>query len=194
MLWRSFQESDLSFCLEMQPACLGDEVVGRTEALRVWKWLVQHPSFLGTVIEADRKVAGSRAVGCGLGVFVRSSFADREIEQPRPGLNARIVADPSVILSREEIAECNAGSGLDFVNLYGTWRDGVLKPAELADVQVLLGTGFAEQFAGYRFNRVLKEAVGEDRIALARATGTYQVIAEYPERQSALAVVTPESA
>jgi hypothetical protein len=194
MHWRPFRETDLSFCLEMQPACLGDQLVGRDAALRAWQGLVKHPAFLGTVIEAERTIAGNRVVGCGLGVFVRAEFAEREIREPRSGLNARIVANQAVILDRNEIAQGNAGGGLDFVNLYGTWRDGVMKPAELADVQVLLGTGFAEQFGGYRFNRVLKEAVGHDRIALARATGTYRVIAEYPDNESALVVVTPESA
>jgi hypothetical protein len=212
MLWRPFRESDLSLCLNMQPACIGDQLVGRDAALRAWKSLVKHPAFLGTVIESERPIAGNRMTGCGMGVFVRREFADREIREPQPGLNARIISsvsasvavnisasvatgapDESVILGRDEIGKGNARGGLDFVNLYGTWRDGVMKPAELAEVQVLLGTGFAEQFGGYRFHRVLKEAVGKDRIALARATGTYRVIAEYPETESALVAVTPES-
>lgn len=198
MHWRPFHESDLSVCLDMQPACLGDHLVGRSVALEVWRSLVKHPAFLATVIEAERPISGHRIAGCGLGVFVRPTFADREIEVPRRGLNDRIIASiasgDAMILNRDEIGKGNAKAGLDFVNLYGTWRDGVLKPAELSDVQVLLGTGFAEQFGGYRFNRVLKEAVGADRIALARATGTYRTIAEYPETASALVVVTPESA
>jgi len=198
MHWRPFHESDLSFCLEMQPVCLGDRLVGRSAALRVWRSLVKHPAFLATVIESERPIAGHRIAGCGLGLFVHPEFADREIREPRPGLNERIIASIAsgepVILGRDEIGKGNAGAGLDFINLFGTWRDGVLKPAELAEVQVLLGTGFAEQFGGYRFNRVFKEAVGEDRIALARATGTYRVLAEHPETESALVVVTPESA
>jgi hypothetical protein len=197
MHWRPFHESDLAFCLQMQPECLGDQLVGRSPALAAWKSLVNHPAFLATVIESERSIAGNPICGCGMGVFVQREFADREIRHPRPGLNARIIAGTSggaLILDRDEIAKGNTGEGLDFVNLYGTWRDGVLKPADLADVQMLLGTGFAEQFGGYRFNRVLKEAVGEDRIALARATGTYRVIAEYPETASALVVVTRESA
>jgi hypothetical protein len=207
MHWRPFHESDLAFCLEMQPDCFGDELVGRNAALNAWKSLVKHPAFLATVIESERPIAEHRIVGCGMGVFVRPSFADREIREPRPGLNDRIIAsviasitssrinsEETVVLDRGEIGEGNAGSGLDFVNLYGTWREGVLKPVELAEVQGLLGTGFAEQFGGFRFNRVLKEAVGQDQIELARVTGTYRVIAEYPEAARALVVVTPESA
>src|SRR5262249_55182352 len=141
------------FCLKMQPACLGDQLVGQSAALAVWNSLIKHPGFLATVIESDQPIAGNRIAGCGMGVFVSREFAGREIQEPRPGLNARIIesiASPTrqkpVILDRGEIGQGNAGAGLDFVNLYGTWRDGVLKPAELAEVQVLLGTGFAEQF------------------------------------------------
>jgi DNA-binding CsgD family transcriptional regulator len=98
------------------------------------------------------------------------------------------------VLSRAEIGAANAGEGLDFVNMYGTWRDGIMNADQLAEVHALLGTSFVEHFAGYRFNRVLKEAVGASRIALARATGTYRLLAEFPEYESALAVVTRESA
>jgi hypothetical protein len=198
MHWRPFRESDLPTCLKMQPACLGEQIAGRDAAMRVWRSLVKHPAFLATIIESDRPIAGSKITGCGMGVFVRAAFVNHELQEPRPGINARIIAaiaaNQPVVLSREEIAAGNAGGGLDFINLYGTWRDDVLKPIELAEVQILLGTGFAEQFAGYRFNRVLKEAIGADRITLARATGTYRLVAEYPQDDSALAMVTPESA
>ena len=198
MYWRPFNKPDLPHCLDTQPACLGDRVVGRRAALRIWSDLLDHPSFHGTVIESERPVAGHTIVGCGLGVFVSSAFADHEVENPQPGLNARIIAaiaaEEPILLSRDAIGAGNAGDGLDFVNLYGTWRDGILSPAQLAEVQALLGIGFVEQLAGYRFNRVLKEAIGEARIALARATGTYRLLAEFPESESALAVVSRDSA
>ena len=98
------------------------------------------------------------------------------------------------MLSRAEIAAGNAGEGIDFVNMYGTWRDGIMNADQLAEVHSLLGTSFVEHFAGYRFNRILKEAIGPSRIALARATGTYQLVAEFQGSGSALAVVTRESA
>ena len=172
--------------------------MGRSAALRVWKALLDNPAFQGTVIESEHPIAGHRIVACGMGVFVKGAFADREISSPQHGLNSRIIAGAAsgepVLLSRAEIGAGNAGDGLDFVNLYGTWRDGILKLDQLGEIHALLGTSFAEHFAGYRFNRVLKEAIGDSRIALARATGTYRLLAEFPESQSALAVVTRESA
>ena len=171
--------------------------MGRNAALLVWKAFLDDPSFRGTVIESEVPVAGHKMVGCGMGVFVTRAFADREIADPQPGLNSRIIASvasgESIVLSRAQIGAGNAGDGVDFVNLYGTWREGILNPGQLAEVHALLGTSFVEHFAGYHFNRVLKEAIGASRIALARATGTYRLVAEFPECKSALAVVTRES-
>jgi hypothetical protein len=192
------REAELSRCLEIQPACLGDQIVGRSTALGVWKAFLENASLHATVIESEVSIAGQNIVACGMGVFVTRAFADHEISQPQPSLNSRIIADVAsgkpVVLSHAEIGAGNAAGGLDFVNMYGTWRDGIMNPGQLAEVHALLGTSFVEHFAGYRFNRVLKEAIGDSRIALARATGTYRLVAEFPESQSALAVVTPESA
>src|SRR5215467_11337019 len=198
MYWRPISESDVSECLNIQPACLGDQIVGRRTAIGVWKSLLDHPSFHANVVESERAIAGHKILACGMGVFVTKGFADREIENPRPGLNSRIIAGlasgESVVLSRTQIGAGNAGEGLDFVNMYGTWRDGIMNADQLAEAQALLGTSFVEHFAGYRFSRVLKEAIGHSRIALARATGTYRLVAQFQESQSALAVVTRDSA
>jgi hypothetical protein len=159
---------------------------------------LDNPAFLANVIESDRPIAGHKIVACGMGVFVTKTFADHEIKNPGPALNARIIAavaaGESVLLSAAQIGSGNARGGIDFVNMYGTWRDGIMNADQLAEVQALLGTSFVEHFAGYRFNRVLKEAIGHSRIALARATGTYRIVAEFQESGSALAVVTRESA
>jgi hypothetical protein len=198
MYWRPIRKADLPHCLETQPACLGDQIVDRSTALGVWKLFLDSPAFQATVIESERAIAGHKIVACGMGVFVTTAFADQEIANPRPELNSRIIAGVAagepVVLSRAGIATGNAGEGLDFVNMYGTWLDGIMNSDQLAEVHALLGTSFVEHFAGYRFNRVLKEAIGDSRIALARATGTYRLLAEFPESESALAVLTRESA
>lgn len=198
MYWRAIRKADLPACLDVQPACLGDQIVGRHTALRVWNSFLENAAFQATVIESELPLSGHRIVACGMGVFVAGAFADREIDSPQPGVNSRIIAAVAsgepVVLSRSEIAAGNAGKGLDFVNLYGTWRDGIMNADQLAEAQALLGTSFVERFGGYRFNRVLKEAIGASRIAFARATGTYRLLAEFPESESALAVLTRESA
>src|SRR5215831_10057669 len=121
MYWRPITEADLSECLQIQPACIGDQIVGRTTALRVWRALLDGPAFQANVIESERPLAGHKIVACGMGVFVTSAFADEEISKPRPGLNSRIIAGiasgGSVVLTRAQIGTGNAGEGIDFVNM-----------------------------------------------------------------------------
>src|SRR5882672_5952220 len=146
MYWRPISEADLSSCLEIQPACLGDQIVGRSTALRVWKAFLHDPSFHANVIESERPLKGHKIVACGMGVFVTSTFADREIRKPQPSLNSRIIAGvasgESVVLNRAQIAAGNAGEGIDFVNMYGNWREGIMNADQIAEVQALLGTSF----------------------------------------------------
>src|SRR5205809_287796 len=126
MTWREVVASDLATCLEMEPSCIGDELVGRRLALRAWNDLLLSPSFIGAVIEGDRPIGGHHIVACGLGVFVAKEFADREVQRPMPGLNSRIIAGilsgQRVVLSYNELGRGNACGGLDFINMYGTWR------------------------------------------------------------------------
>jgi hypothetical protein len=197
MTWRYITEADLATCLEMLPACIGDKLVGRRVALRVWKDLLFSPSFLGMVIESERPVAGHRTVACGLGVFVSSAFGDREITNPQPGLNSRIIASvvsgERVVMNYEELGVENAGKGVDFVNMYGTWRDEVLSHQECLEVQTLMASSFVESHAGYHLNRVMKEAIGAHQLDLARATGMWKVLKEFPESDSALLMRSRES-
>src|SRR5262245_32417549 len=148
MYWRPISEADLTKCLEIQPECLGDQIIGRGAALRVWKGLLNNPSFQANVIESDRPLAGHKIVACGMGVFVTRAFVDSEIGSPRPDISSRIIAavasGESVVLSRAQIAEGNAGEGVDFVNMYGTWREGIMNSDQLAEVHALLGTSFVE--------------------------------------------------
>jgi hypothetical protein len=198
MHWRPIRADDLEACLEIEPACFGDQLTGRVVALRVWRELLAGPALHGSVFETDPPIGGHRIVGGGIGVFVDPAFADRELAHPEPHLGSRIIASvasgKSVALDRAGIARGNAGAGLDFVNLFGNWRDELLDDSQRAEVQTLLGTSFLENLAGFHFNRVIKEAIGRPTIAVAHATGSYQCVAEFPEQDSALFVVSPEDA
>ena len=198
MFWRPIRATDLSQCLDIEPACIGDAIVGRDAALRIWRELLDSAALYGCVFESETPIGGHHMVGCGIGVFIDAAFADREIANPAPGLNARILDSVAggngVLLDREAIASGNAGRGLDYVNLYGNWRDGLLDTAQQAELHTLLGTSFLENLAGFRFNRVIKEAVGRATIDLAHATGSYRCVAEFPGHGSALFVVSPDDA
>jgi hypothetical protein len=167
-------------------------------ALKVWRELLEGPALYGSVFETFPPIGGHRIVGGGIGVFVDSRFADRELANPQPQLGSRIIASvaagESVVLDRDGIAHGNAGPGLDFVNLFGNWRDDLLDDNQRAEVQTLLGTSFLENLAGFRFNRVIKEAIGLPAISTARATGSYKLVADFPGHASALFVVSPGDA
>ena len=75
MLRRASCKQDLIDCLEVQPRRIGVEYVGRSEALRAWKELVQSRSFNSDVIEAEPPIDGHRIVGYGASVFVSPKFA-----------------------------------------------------------------------------------------------------------------------
>src|SRR5438552_2466266 len=92
MLRRGSRNQALIECLEVQPARIGAESVGRSEALRAWKKLIQSRAFNSEVIEVVPPVNAHRIVGFGASVFVSPTFAQDEISNPRPGLNARIIA------------------------------------------------------------------------------------------------------
>lgn len=198
MHWRPLSKADLNECLGIEPACIGDALVPRGRALQIWHELATSPAFQGSVYESGEGTSDHRIVGCGIGIFVDTEFVDRELADPKPGLNSRVIASiaqgNSVVLNHAAMAEGNANAGLDFVNLYGTWRDDVLDANGRAEVQTLLGTSFLESLAGYRFNRIVKEAIGQPVIELARATGSYRVIAEFPDTASALVAASPDSA
>jgi hypothetical protein len=199
MTCREVSHADLTTCLNIQPECIGDHLVGREVALRIWRELLCSPSFLGMVIETDRSIAGHRIIACGLGVFVSARFADEEIANPRPGLNSRIIASIAygrkVVLDYKELGVGNAGEGLDFVNMYGTWRQELLSRQETLELYALFGSSFADSHAGYRLNRILKEAMGAWQLTFARATRIWHVVADFPEAESALLkVVSRETA
>jgi len=198
MYWRPLLQQDLDACLAIEPACIGDTLMGRERALQVWRHLPASPAFQGSVYATERAGGGETIVGCGMGVFVSAKFVDRELAEPQPGLNSRIIASIAngerVLLDRDALARGNAGAGLDFVNLYGNWRRDLLDEAQQIEVQTLLGASFLDSLAGFRFNRIVKEAIGQPVIELARATGSYRMLAEFAATGSALFAAFPDSA
>lgn len=170
--WREIRAEDLSAALDLLPANVGGDDVGRGSALHVWDQLLRHPAFRGIVIERDPSMAGQRIVAAGAGVFVRPDFMTAEIANPRPGLNARIIASVArgrpVLLSLPEIARGNAGAGLDVVNLIGSWLQTGLSAEELAMINGLLAASFLEAHRGYRLHRIIRELPCEAELDVVR--------------------------
>jgi hypothetical protein len=165
MIWRRIDARDLMECLSVGPACIGEELVGHTRAIEAWKKLIQSRSFQSAVIETSPPIAGHRIVGFGASVFVSRDFVDQEISNPRPGLNARIIASVDcgapVVLGDAALRCANTRDGLDLVVLYARWRNEVLSVEGISEVQWLLASSFLDLHYGYRMNRWVIEVERE---------------------------------
>jgi hypothetical protein len=208
MIWRRIDARDLMECLSVGPACIGEELVGHTRAIEAWKKLIQSRSFQSAVIETNPPIAGHRIVGFGASVFVSRDFVDQEISNPRPGLNARLIASVAcgnpVVLGDTALRSANTRDGLDLVMPYALWRQAVLSPEEIFQVQSLLVSSFLDLHLGYRMHRWIAEIIGEMERKVRESTGVWKVISDFAEfyrlhpdikpAGRSLAVVTEESA
>lgn len=81
--WRKTRASDLPECLRLHPAKNGAETVGDTCAIKAWHQLfdITHASR-SAVVELHRK-GNSEIVGFGFAAFVKKSFAEAEVLNPK---------------------------------------------------------------------------------------------------------------
>ncbi len=162
---RAVGSSDLPDCLALQPKRMGAERIGEKRALRAWKAILNdRDACIASLVE--RITPDSREiVGFGLAVFVTSSFADTNLANPQPGLNARIIesidAGKSVIPAYRYLQMANAAATLDHVVMYSSEKLCSLNSNELGLVRNQLARVYLESFVGYRLRRMLHEIVDE---------------------------------
>ena len=195
--WRKTTEQDLAACLEVQLAHLGDQLTGPEIARNVWREILSHPAMVTAVFECEPPIESRRIVGFGAAVFVRAEFAEAELVNPRPYINARVIesvhAGQPVLLTAGEIARANAGSGLDMANLCGSLLESILSPEERGQVQTLLSVSLATLLAGYRLNRIFGQATDFEMRAMLDSNLVREV-ASYPELELANYVATEQVA
>jgi hypothetical protein len=210
MFWRDFRPEDVVTCLEIDPRRLGGELIGKDCAIQSWRVLMESCCFQSAVIETDPYIGGHRIVGFGASICVSRTFADQELANPRPGLNARIMASidsgAPVILDESALREGNTIGGLDLVVLSPVLRRDALSPDQAAEAQMLIAAAFLDLHAGYRWSRFLTEIHDEfERQNLVEASGVWRVVSDFsefyrahPDEKAspgrALAVVTREEA
>lgn len=183
--WRAIREAELDACLEVRPACRGESLIGREAAQNVWRLLLGHSAFRHAAIESDPPVNGHRIVGFGASVFVTPEFAGRELANPQPDINSRILesvhAGRPVLLTRDQIGVANAGHGLDSVFLYGTPREDILDAPQLMEATVLSAQSILGCHAGYRLRRILQERVCPYEQEMSDESGVFRRHAEFPD-------------
>jgi len=187
--WRKTRATDLADCLALHSAKNGAEIVGNARALEAWHQLFHMThATRSAVVELITK-GQVEIVGFGFATFVKKRFAEAEVQQPRPGLNARIiesvVAGNSVAATYEEVRDANTRGDLEQVILDTSWKQGRLDATQVDEVRVLLGRTYQQLFAGYRFSRILSEMVDELDLWHVRGTRALQVIDRFEEYRRA---------
>ena len=184
--WRKTQAGDLAECLRLHPARNGAEIVGHTRTLGAWKQLLETPhATRSAVIEVHEASGRVQIVGFGLASFVKKSFVEDEMRNPRPGLNARIIESvvngSPVIATYAEVRDANTRGDLQQINLDTSWKNGPLTPAQVDEVRVLLGHAYHELFAGYCFSRILLELTDQLDLWLVRGQKVFRVVDRFEE-------------
>jgi hypothetical protein len=178
--WRKTQASDLAECLQLHPGKDGAEIVGHARAVRAWQQLFEMCHATRSALVEMHGKGRVEIVGFGFGSFVKKSFAEDEVRNPRPGLNSRIIESivngNSVIATYAEVRDANTRSDLQQVILDTSWKNGPLTTAQVDEVRVLLGRAYQELFAGYRFSRILTEMIDELDLWHVRGLKSFRVV------------------
>ncbi len=197
MKWRTVRDADLMECLRVQPLHLGEEIVGRGRALDIWKSLIRRRVFASCVLECEGSDGRKRIVGFGSSVFVSAAFATRELDEMRPGLNARlfaaIAAGDKVMPEDAELSHGGGVDGLDLVVLGGNYLTAGVSPEEIRQAQMLLPSSFVDVYTGYHLSRILSETVSDAQREFHESSGVWRTVQRYPN-QRALVILTHQDA
>ena len=190
MDWREVSAEELLECLELEPRVWGDEIMGRERAVEAWRTLLRSLACNSAVVETGGSKSKKVAFGCS--VFVTPEFVDGELKSPRPGINSRILASAvcGQPVVRPEAGLCDSNDALDVVVMSCNYRYEVMNAEETVQAEMALPTAFAEAHIGYRLNRILVETVTERQRQVHESAGVWRRVAEFPERERALLLLT----
>jgi hypothetical protein len=180
LCWRKTQPADVAKCLRLHPAKNGAEIVGHARVVMAWQQLFQMSHATRSAVVEMLWNDRAEIVGFGLASFVKKSFAEEEVQNPRPGLNSRIIDSlvngKSVVATYAEVRDANTRGDLQQVILDTSWKNGFLNPSQVNEVRVLLSRAYMELFAGYRFSRILSEMVDEIDLWHIRGQSNFRVV------------------
>jgi hypothetical protein len=198
MNWREACAADLIECLNIEPSVWGDEIVGRERALLVWKEWTRSLSFNSAVLETATSLSADRKIAFGSSVFVTAEFATKELRNPRPGLNSRIVASvasgESVVRPEASLSDTGVRNALDLVVLSCNHLYGAMNCEQTIQAETLLTVSFAELHIGYRLNRILLETVCEKQYKVHESSGVWRTVKKFPDCDRAFLILTADEA
>ncbi len=193
--WREPRESDLDIWLRQDVA--GPRApISRTAAVAAWQKLLRTPSLIARVIEAHGVDKARRPMALCASVFVTPQFLDRELADPRPGLPARVIAaitrGRNIVLTRAQIGDANAGSGLHAVFLSTIWWP-TSNPVDYAEMMTAGVSNCAEAHAGYRLRSFSVELSAEQFRSFGAGSG-FVLRRAFPDVDRVLVHTTREGA
>ena len=169
MFWRPPTVSDLESALALDPPSFGAEIVGRSQTLAAYAHLVRTRRFAAAVVEMPLSHGSRQLVGFGGAVFVSEVFFQSEIDDPRPGLNARIIASvaqqESVVLSHDDARRANTQGGLNVVITHACWLPNAMNNEQMGAFEGVMSYAFFQLMRGYRLRRLFREAGSQAAIA-----------------------------
>jgi hypothetical protein len=187
MSWRPMRPSEIRECLNLNPKGMGYELVGRDRAFAAWQELLKSRSFLAVAIESEEPIRGHRIVGFAASVFVSAAFAEGEAADPKPGLNARLIASvargKTVVLAAKELGIANAQGRLNLVILQG---GSMLEGLAREERQELLRQASLAALSchdGYQVRQVLTEATSSAEIEILRSFPNWKVRSSFEDCQ-----------
>jgi DNA-binding NarL/FixJ family response regulator len=138
-----------------------------------------------------------RPTAYGITVFVEEAFADAYVGNPHPLVGKRLLRDPTPVLRPSGIAEGNTRGGLHMVVLSASYDP---ESPHVAAALGLVMVSTMEVLRGYRFERILNEAIRDFNIDFLSGSGAYDLARAFDEAapgtglRSALFVMTRERA
>lgn len=127
-----------------------------------WKVFLENEASISMVVEDGERPAERRIVGCGQIVFVTDAFTVWMKSLPQPNLNiqaSHAMPDGSCpLLTLPQVAQANAGAGLNGVFTRWGRADGLLTPQESLAVGRYMHDAFVALTRGYQFKELLVQA------------------------------------
>jgi hypothetical protein len=184
--WRPTAVEDLETALAIDPYSVGDEIVGRSRALAAYAELVRTRRALSAVVELPGHQ--SPIVGFGAAFFVAESFVCREVSNPRPGFNARLIESigtpEPVVLTHDEIRRCNTEGGLTLAITHAGWTP-TLGAEQVSALEGVMAYAFLQLIRGFKLLRLVREAGSQGAIDHVRRQHIFATMLRFDDYQRA---------
>src|SRR6185503_12636357 len=139
----------------------------------LWRALALFGTF--SVVEDPIKPFPDSIQGFGASVFVADHFVDEFLAARRNYLDAALyeamLGRPSPVMSEAQVADANAGEGLNLVVLNYGLRDHDLSNPSTQRVLQLGTTAFYTLHAGYKIKTILNEVFSDESAQYMKAGG-----------------------